>query len=138
MPATLRGAAPTLPIRFTAVFCRLPSARAAAATRVPLHVVAAPFPLALPMARFAAPLPPAGSAAFSSCASSVPVGPRPCALNKRGERMDELDFNGPWRDDLMQQQTAKFLSAQTHAEQRAAADLIMHLRSWKERAEAAK
>jgi hypothetical protein len=46
---------------------------------------------------------------------------------------DPLDFNGSWRDDLLQQQRVRFLAAETQTEQRAAADLILQLREWKQR-----
>lgn len=48
----------------------------------------------------------------------------------------DLDFDGSWRDDLMQQQRAKFAAAETHDEQRAAADLIVQIAQWKRGAEA--
>ena len=48
--------------------------------------------------------------------------------------MTDLDFHGPWRDELLQQQRIRFLAADTQPEQRAAADLILQLQTWKERA----
>jgi len=47
----------------------------------------------------------------------------------------DLDFNGPWRDDMLQQQRIKFLAAETHEERRAAAELSGMLREWKDLAE---
>lgn len=48
-----------------------------------------------------------------------------------------FDFNGPWRDELLQQQRIAFLAAETHEERRAAAELNGRIREWKERAEKA-
>ena len=49
--------------------------------------------------------------------------------------MTDLDFHGPWRDDLMQQQRVKFVASAEHQDKRDAADLYGKLQGWKERAE---